>query len=68
MMPEKNRMIGRMLKKDICSRDLFETFACFANGFLNFNDVLEQAHKEAVDFKALVENEGLDYEAIQRGE
>ena len=67
-MSQKNKMIRAMLSKPICSEDLFGTFALFANGVLSFDDVLNQAHKECVDFKALVERENLDYEAISRGE
>lgn len=67
-MSEKNKMIKAMLSKEICSEDLFGVFALFANGVFGFDEVLEQARREAVDFQALVENEGLDYEAIQRGE
>lgn len=64
---ECNRFIDKVLfKNEInCSRNLFETFAAYANHIVEFDQVLEAARKEAVDFQALCENHGLDYDKIK---
>lgn len=61
----KNQLIHAMLKKEICSRNLFETFCLYANGLLPFEAVEDVCKDEAIDFNQLCLNQGLNPEEIR---
>ena len=61
----KNQLIRAMLKKEICSRNLFEIFCLYANGILPFEEVERVCKDEAVDFNQLCRNQGLNPEEIR---
>ena len=62
---ECNKLIKSILTTDVnCTKELFEMFALFANGFVAFQDVLNAAKQDNIDFMALCENCNVDYELI----
>lgn len=62
---ECNKLIKAILKTNVnCTENVFGVFCLFANGIMNFEDVLKAAKQNNIDFVALCENCNVDYELI----
>ena len=66
---ECNKLIKRILSTDVnCTENVFGVFALFANGIMSFEDVLDAAKQDNIDFKALCENCNVDFNKIANRE
>lgn len=66
---ECNRLIKKILSTNVnCTENLFGVFSLFANGIMTFEDVLEAAKQDNIDFKALCENCNVNFQKIANRE
>lgn len=62
---ECNKLIKKILTTNVnCTENLFGVFSLFANGIMTFDDVLNTAKQDNIDFKALCENCDVDFNKI----
>lgn len=68
-MMECNKLIKSVLSTNVnCTQNVFEIFCLFANGIMSFEDVLDAAKRDNIDFRALCENCNVNYELISNRE
>lgn len=66
---ECNRLIKAFLKAEVdCNEDLFGVFCLFANGILDFNQVLRTAESYNINFVDLCNKNNFDLEKIIKRE
>ena len=59
-----NKFIMTLMHEDSV---LFPIFSLFANGIVEFSEVLKIAENAGIDFKNYVESRGFDYNIIKEG-
>ena len=62
---ECNKLIKTILKTNVnCTENVFGVFCLFANGIMNFEDVIKVAKQDNIDFKELCKECNVDYNLI----
>lgn len=66
---ECNKLIKKILSTNVnCTENLFGVFSLFANGIMTFDDVLDAAKQDRIDFKELCQNCDVDFNKIANRE
>lgn len=62
---ECNKLIKTILKTNVrCTENVFGVFCLFANGIMDFNDVLRTAEQDGINFVELCNECNVDFNLI----
>lgn len=63
---ECNKLIKKILTDNNiqCTENVFGIFCLFANGVMSFDDVLQASKEDNINFKAMCEENGFDFNMI----